>query len=159
MIKSSGWQNGGRKSQWGRVQQNKYISVILFFSCYSRKNVLILWSLLIEKGSFAGIKVLSVKFSRVLKQTLQTCWCWGNEPNLRGTVHKLSLSMSYLILELSNLPLAGSIVLYMVQHYLGISQQSLGSFQVLPQTLLSFYVPASHLKKKHNSCFSSFLDI
>lgn len=155
MIKSSGWQNGGRKSQWGRVQQNKYISVIyiFFFHTTVRK---MYCPLLIEKGSFAGIQVLSVMFSTVLKQKLQTCWCWGNDLNLRG---KLSLSMSYLILELSNLPLAGSIVLYMVQHYLGISQQSLGSFQVLPQTLLSFYVPASHLKKKHNSCFPSFLDI
>lgn len=150
---------GGVKVSEAGYSKTNTFQLYFFFSCYSRKNVLILWSLLIEKGSFAGIKVLSVKFSRVLKQTLQTCWCWGNKPNLRGTVHKLSLSMSYLILELSNLPLAGSIVLYMVQHYLGISQQSLGSFQVLPQTLLGFYVPASHLKKKHNSCFSSFLDI
>lgn len=54
----------------------------------------------------------------------------------------------YLILELGNLPLAGCIVLYVVQHDLGISQQSLGSLQVLPQTLLGLYVTTSHLENR-----------
>ena len=52
----------------------------------------------------------------------------------------------YLILELGDLPLARCIVLYVVQHDLGVSQQSLGSLQVLPQTLLSLYVTTSHLE-------------
>lgn len=51
----------------------------------------------------------------------------------------------YLILELSNLPLTGCVVLYVVQHDLSVGQQSLGSLQVLPQTLLSLYVTTSHL--------------
>lgn len=64
----------------------------------------------------------------------------------QGTVS----SWLYLILELGDLPLAGCIVLYVVQHDLGVGQQSLGSLQVLPQTLLSLYVATSHLQNRHS---------
>lgn len=58
----------------------------------------------------------------------------------------VSLPWPYLVLELGDLPLAGRIVLNVVQHDLGVSQQRFGSFEVFPQTLLSLYVAASHLE-------------
>jgi hypothetical protein len=47
-----------------------------------------------------------------------------------------SLGKSYLILQLSNLPLAGGIVLQVIQHDLGICQQGLSALQIFPQPFL-----------------------
>lgn len=64
-------------------------------------------------------------------------------------MHTVVLSWLYLVLELGDLPLAGCVVLDVVQHDLGVSQQSFGSFQVFPQTLLSLYVTTSHLGNRY----------
>lgn len=51
-----------------------------------------------------------------------------------------------LVLELSDLSLAGSIVLQVIQHDLGISQQGLCALQILPQTFLCLHISMTHLK-------------
>lgn len=55
---------------------------------------------------------------------------------------------SYLVFELSDLPLAGRVVLYVVQHDLSVRQQGFGSLQVFPQALLRLNVAASHLTSR-----------
>ena len=59
----------------------------------------------------------------------------------------------YLVLQLGDLPLAGGIVLQMVQHDLGICQEGLGALQVLPQTLLPLHVPLTYLRTGHSTSF------
>lgn len=71
-------------------------------------------------------------------QLYQKVWLWRCACASLGGV-------LYLVLELGDLPLAGCVVLHVVQHDLGVSQQSLGSLQVLPQTLLCLNVAMSHL--------------
>lgn len=51
----------------------------------------------------------------------------------------------YLVLQLGDLPLAGCIVLQVIQHDLGVCQQGLGTLQVFPEPLLRLQVPLAHL--------------
>lgn len=53
---------------------------------------------------------------------------------------------AYLIFELSDLPLAWSIALQVVQHNLSISQKDFGSLQVFLQPLLRLNVPLVDLE-------------
>lgn len=68
---------------------------------------------------------------------LQACDC-----PLELTTPALS---RHLVLQLGDLPLAGGVVLQVVQHDLGICQQGLGALQVLPEPLLGLQVPLAHL--------------
>lgn len=53
---------------------------------------------------------------------------------------------SHLVLQLGDLPLAGRIVLQVVQHDLGVGQEGLGALQVLPQPLLRLDIPLADLE-------------
>lgn len=53
--------------------------------------------------------------------------------------------VAYLIFELGDLSLAGSVALQVVQHNLSISQKDFGSLQVSLQPLLCLHIPVAHL--------------
>lgn len=70
---------------------------------------------------------------------------WRAETPHRRPVWVLG-QVPHLVLQLGDLPLAGRVVLQVVQHDLGVGQEGLGALEVLPQPLLRLDIPLADLE-------------